>query len=73
MTWEHPDPLEREELHAEDLQIADLLSEYIQRRENGAPPRLHELLAAADEFGPNAGRKLRTVAAFYETALTDRR
>lgn len=66
MSWEHPDPAEREELHAEDLYLAELLGQYIQRRERHTPPRLHELLAVAAEFGPGARRKLRTVAAFYE-------
>lgn len=72
MSWEHPDPSERAELHAEDLYIADLLSRYIQRRENHQAPRLHELLAAAGEFGPRARRTLRTVAAFYEAAHDQR-
>jgi hypothetical protein len=73
MIWEHPDPTERAELHAEALYIADLLGHYIQRRENNQAPRLHELLAAAREFGrPRARRTLRTVAAFYEAAHDQR-
>jgi hypothetical protein len=73
MTWDYPDPCERDELHAEDLHVADLLGDYIHRRETGATPCLHDLLASAAELGPHARRKLRTVAAFYETALTNRR
>jgi hypothetical protein len=73
MSWEHPDPAERLELHAEDLYIADLLGEYIQRREDNEAPRLHDLLVAAGEFGPRARRTLRTVAAFYEAAHDQRR
>jgi hypothetical protein len=72
MSWEHPDPAERQELHAEDLYIADLLGEYIQRRESNQPPCLHDLLTAASEFGPRARRTLRTVAAFYEAAFDQR-
>jgi hypothetical protein len=73
MSFEHPDPAEREDLHTEDLLVADLLGDYIQRRETGQPPRLHELLTQAGHLGPRARRTLRTVAAFYEAAHDNRR
>lgn len=73
MTWDYPDPAEREDLHAEDLYVADLLGDFIQRRETGQPPRLHELLTRAGHRSPRARRTLRTVAAFYEAAHDNRR
>lgn len=70
MSCEYPDPGERDELHAEDLYVADLLGDYIHRQEHHQPPRLPELLARAAQFSPDAARKLATVAAFYDTART---
>lgn len=73
MTFDYPDPGEREELHAEDLFVADLLGEYVQRHDQRATVTLDDLLARATSFSPGAARKLRTVAAFYDTAHTQGR
>jgi hypothetical protein len=46
-----PDPAERE-----DLAVATLAGRNIERREQGAAPRVHDLLSVAAEFGPLTGR-----------------
>jgi hypothetical protein len=61
-----PDPAEREELSEQDLAIATLVGRYIERREQGVPPHVHDLLAVAADFGDAAVDDLRTVLAFYE-------
>jgi hypothetical protein len=61
-----PDPAERHELTEQDLAIATLVGRYIERREQGAPPRVHDLLSVAAEFGDAAVDELRTLLAFYE-------
>ena len=61
-----PDPAERVELNEQDLAIATLVGRYIERREQGAAPRVHELLSVAAEFGDAAVDELRAVLAFYE-------
>jgi hypothetical protein len=67
MTERHyPDPPERAELTEQDLAIATLVGRYIERREHGVPPNVHDLLAAAAEFGDPAVDELRAVLAFYE-------
>jgi hypothetical protein len=48
------------------LAIATLVGRYIERRERGDSPRVHELLAVAAEFGAAAADELRSVLAFYE-------
>ena len=61
-----PDPAERDELTEQDLAIATLVGRYIERREQGAAPRVHDLLSVAAEFGDAAVDELRSVLAFYE-------
>jgi hypothetical protein len=67
----HPDPIQRAELTEQDLAIAALIGRYIERREHHETPRVHDLLAAAAEFGDTAVDVLRTVLACYE-AMRDR-
>jgi uncharacterized ferritin-like protein (DUF455 family) len=62
----HPDPIQRAELTEQDLAIAALVGRYIERREHDQTPRVHDLLAAAAEFGETAVDVLRTVLACYE-------
>jgi hypothetical protein len=62
----NPDPAERDELTEQDLAIATLVGRYIERREQGAAPRVHDLLSVAAEFGDTAVDELRTLLAFYE-------
>jgi hypothetical protein len=62
---------ERQRLTEEDFFLADLAGEYVNRRERGVPPRIHDLLARAAEFGDDAPAKLRTVIALYEALLAD--
>ena len=61
-----PDPAERDELTEQDLAIATLVGRYIERREQGAAPSVHDLLSVAAEFGDAAVDELRAVLAFYE-------
>ena len=67
----YPDPPERERLTDLDWLLADLAGVYVQRRERGAPPQVHDLLAVAAEFGDDAAAKLRTVLALYEALIAD--
>ena len=60
------DPGERPQLAERDLALATLVGRYIERREQGGSPRVHDLLAAAAEFGDAAVDELRSVLAFYE-------
>ena len=62
----HPDPADRPELTEQDLAIATLVGRYIERRETGQPPRIHDLFAVAAEFDDTAVDALRTVLACYE-------
>ena len=57
---------ERAELSEQDLAIAALVGRYIERREHHETPCVHDLLAAAAEFGDTAVEVLRTVLACYE-------
>ena len=63
---DYPNPAERLELTDRDLAIATLVGRYIERREQGDSPRVHDLLAAAQEFGAAAADELPSVLAFYE-------
>lgn len=54
---------ERPELTAQDLAVAALAGRYIERREHDETPRVHDLLAAAAEFGDTAVDTLRRVLA----------
>ncbi len=60
---DHPEPVE---LTKQDLAIAALVGRYIERREHHEAPSVHDLLAAAAEFGDTAHDVLRTVLACYE-------
>ena len=60
---DHP---ERAELTEQDLAIAALVGRYVERREHQETPCVHDLLAAAAEFGDAAVDVLRTVIACYE-------
>ena len=61
-----PDPAERPELTERELAIATLVGRYIERREHHEAPCVHDLLAAAAEFGDTAVDVLRTVLTCYE-------
>ena len=61
-----PDATQRAELTEQDLAIAALAGRYIERREHHEAPCVHDLLAAAAEFGETAVDVLRTVLACYE-------
>jgi hypothetical protein len=54
------------ELSEQDLAIAALVGRYIERRERLEAPCVHDLLAAAAEFGDTAVDVLRIVLATYE-------
>lgn len=69
----YSDPVEREQLDAEDLFLADLVGDYANRRDHGQPPHAHDLIARAAEFGAGAAAKLRAVLALYEALLSDER
>lgn len=62
----HADPSERVGLTEQDLMIAALVGRYVERREHNETPCVHDLLAAAAEFGDAAVDVLRTVRACYE-------
>jgi hypothetical protein len=47
---QHPDPVERVGLTEQDLAIATLVGRYIERREAGRPPNVHDLFAVAAEL-----------------------
>jgi hypothetical protein len=63
---EHTDRAEREPLTERDLAIATLIGRYIERRETGRAPCVHDLFAVAEEFGEVAVDALRTLLACYE-------
>jgi hypothetical protein len=66
MTEPYTDRAEAYGLIEQDLAIATLVGRYIERREQGVPPNVHDLLTVAAEFGDAAVDDLRTVLAFYE-------
>jgi hypothetical protein len=68
---DHPHPVQRAELTEQDLAIAALVGRYIERREHHETPCVHDLLAAAAEFGDAAVDVLRTVLACYEAMRAD--
>jgi hypothetical protein len=67
----HPDPFERAQLTEQDLAIAALVGRYIERREHQQTPCVHDLLAAAAEFGDIAVDVLCTEHACYEAMRAD--
>ena len=62
----HDDPAAQAELREQDLAVAALVGRYIERREHHETPCVHDLLAAAGEFGDSAVDVLRNVLACYE-------
>jgi hypothetical protein len=60
------DRTDRDPLTERDLAIATLVGRYIERRETGRPPCVHDLFAVAEEFGEVAVDALRTLLACYE-------
>ena len=68
---DHADPSDRARITEEDLFLAGLVGAYADRRDRGQPPRAHDLLARAAEFGDAATTKLRTVLALYEALRAD--
>ena len=56
----HDDPAAQVELSEQDLAVAALVGRYIERREHHETPCVHDLLAAAAEFGDSAVDVLRT-------------
>jgi hypothetical protein len=62
----YTDRAERYEVTVQDFAIATLVGRYIERRGQGVPPQVHDLLTVAAEFGDAAVDDLRTVLAFYE-------
>ena len=62
----HPDPAERLDLDELDAVVSELLTRSRERRDIGVTPAVHDLLAAAAEFGPRAVQLLRAGMAFYE-------
>jgi len=62
----HPGRAGRAELSEQDLAVAALVGRYIERREHHETPCVHDLLAAAADFGDSAVDVLRTVLACYE-------
>jgi hypothetical protein len=66
MTEPYTARAERYGLTEQDLAIATLVGRYIERREQGVPPDVHDLLTVAADFGDAAVDDLRTVLAFYE-------
>ncbi len=68
-----PDPAEREVLEAEDLYVAELLGDYIGRRDHARPLRVMDLLVQAAEFSAQAEHKLLLALAFYEAMLARER
>ena len=65
---DHADPSDRARITEEDL---FLVGAYADRRDRGQPPRAHDLLARAAEFGDGATAKLRAVLALYEALRAD--
>jgi hypothetical protein len=58
--------VDRAELTEQDLAIAALVGRYIERREQHKTPCVHDLLAAAAEFGSTAVDALRILLVSYE-------
>jgi hypothetical protein len=60
------DPVEREELREEDEILADLLAEYMLRREAGVIIIYPYLLARAEEFGDRVAANFETLVVYWE-------
>jgi hypothetical protein len=68
MIDDYPDPAEREVLREEEELVAELIGQYIARREAGAVVLLDELLARAAEFGARARTNLEDLIVCWELA-----
>jgi|tagenome__1003787_1003787.scaffolds.fasta_scaffold20570777_2 hypothetical protein len=62
----YPDPSEREELRDEDELLADLMAEYMLRREAGVVVIFPDLLARASEFGDRVAANFETLVVYWE-------
>jgi hypothetical protein len=62
----YPDPAEREELRDEDEVLADLMCEYMTRREAGVVVIFPDLLARAEEFGERVAENFETLVVYWE-------
>ena len=62
----YPDPAEREELRDEDAILADLMAEYMLRREAGVIIIYPDLLARAEEFGDRVAANFETLVVYWE-------
>jgi hypothetical protein len=62
----YPDPAERDELRDEDEVLADLMCEYMTRREAGAVVVFPELQARAAEFGNRAAVNFEELVVYWE-------
>lgn len=60
------DPVEREELRAEDEILADLLAEYMLHRGAGALAIYPDLLARAEEHGDRVAANFETLVVYWE-------
>jgi hypothetical protein len=60
------DPVEREELRDEDEILADLLAEYMLRREAGVVVVYPDLLARAEEHGARVAANFETLVVYWE-------
>jgi hypothetical protein len=68
MTDDHHyyDPVEREELAAEDEVLADLMCEYMMRRDAGVTVIYPDLLARAQEHGDRVAANFETLVVYWE-------
>ncbi|MCW2995578.1 MAG: hypothetical protein JWQ18_3073 [Conexibacter sp.] len=62
----YPDPGESEELRDEDEVLADLMAEYMLRREAGVIVIYPDLLARAEEFGQRVAANFETLVVYWE-------
>jgi hypothetical protein len=67
MTFDgYPDPAEREVLREEDEVLTTLMADYMQRREAGVVVIYPDLLARAQEFGPQAAANFEMLVVYWE-------
>ncbi len=62
----YPDPAEREALREEDEVLTTLLADYMQRREAGVVVIFPDLLARAQEFGPQVAANFEMLVVYWE-------
>lgn len=63
---EYYDPVECAELQAEDEVLADLMTEYMDRRENGVVTVFPDLQACAHEHGARMAENFETLVVYWE-------